>query len=167
MPIVTTSLTVGFGQQTSDGFGRNTFTCEIEADSEIDFNKKKSSFYPGDTVYISLFKGIDVANVSAGATAGSLSLIAVSQVIVREEVIAYEREDTAELSLPAASIVEYEWYGNSLGSIIFTPHENRIRVPVADGLGLLRVKYNVLADIYVLSGVPYPSCLVAFSGETP
>lgn len=154
--IVTASLTINFDA----GKGSSQFSVEVD-DRETGPNAGRTSFVPGDTVYLLLFASDNVQNVRSFVTSGSLSRGS-SVVVEKEEIITFaqEREATAKYPVVPGS-VSYEWYGPAPSSIGYSGGKF---VTPADTFAIGKVKYRTTATQYTLSGVAYPAALALFTG---
>lgn len=153
--IVTASLTINF----EAGQGSSQFQVEID-DRETGPNGGRSSFSPGDTVYLLLYASPNVSNIRSFTTSGSLS--AGSSVEVdREEIISFAQEREASPRYPVVpGSFSFEWYGPSASVTLV----NNKFVTASDVLAVGKVKYRARARSYSLSGVSYPAALVLFTG---
>ena len=122
-------------------------------------NGGRTSFSPGETAYILVYKSDNVSITDTICSAGSLSSQGSAVVSVIEEIM-FEDADTANLGKPApAGILQTVWYGRSLGSLSL--QSDRVTVKSAvKGVGVAKVTYDALAQVYALSS---PSTL---NGET-
>lgn len=157
--IVTASLTINFDA----GKGSSQFSVEVD-DREDGPNAGRTSFQPGDTVYLLLYASDNVEQIRSFVTSGSLSRGG-SVIVQKEEIITFakEREATARYPIVAGSPT-YEWYGPSPSSI--TVSNGKFITP-ADTFAIGKVKYRAQATQYTLSGVSYPAALALFTGVVP
>lgn len=151
------TIRVQFGNP--DGSGSDGH-LSAEVDTRPDgLNGGKSSFSPGETVYLLVYKSDNVSITDAICSAGSLSAQGSVVVTVIEELM-FEDSDTATLSKPArANISQVVWYGRSLGGL--TLQSDKVTVKAQDkGVAVAKVTYDALALVYALSS---PATL---NGET-
>lgn len=131
-----------------------------EIDTRPDgLNGGRSSFSPGETVYILVYKSDNVSITDTICSAGSLSAQGSAVVAVTEELM-FEDSDTAQLSKPVRStITQSVWYGRSLGSLTLQSDQVTVKA-TTKGVGVAKVTYDALAMVYALSSP------VALNGET-
>jgi len=112
-------------------------------------NGGRSSFSPGETAYILVFKTDDVSITDTICSAGSLSPHGTTTVTVTEELM-FEDADTATLGKPArSSLGQVVWFGRSLGDL--TLQSDRVTAKAANkGVGVAKVTYDALAQVYAL-----------------
>lgn len=122
-------------------------------------NGGRTSFSPGETAYILVYKSANVSITDTVCSAGSLSAQGSAVVSVTEELM-FEDSDTASLGKPARSgIGQSVWYGRSLGSLTLQSDKVSVKAS-AKGVGVAKVTYDALAVVYALSS---PATL---NGET-
>ena len=152
---VTTTLVVNFTPSTADGTG--LFTAEIDS-RDTGLNNGKTSFEPGDSVGILVYKSDDVSIDQVRSSSGSVANLGL-QSVTHTESIQFEGVATATLSRPAKAISSMKWLGNDGGAVTLT---DGINLSVANALvGVLKVTYTSEPRGYRLSGVPHP-----LNGET-
>jgi hypothetical protein len=140
--------------------GADTGHLSAEVDTRADgLNGGRSSFSPGETVYILVYKTDNVSITDTVCSAGSLSAQGSAVVAVTEELM-FEDADTASLNKPArSSLTQTVWYGRSLGNL--TVQADKVSVKAeTKGVAVAKVTYDTLALIYALSS---PATL---NGET-
>ena len=122
-------------------------------------NGGRTSFNPGETAYILVYKSDNVSITDIICSAGSLSSQGTAVVSVTEEIM-FEDADTANLGKPARTgISQTVWYGRSLGGLSLQSDKVTVKA-AAKGVGVAKVTYDALARVYALSS---PSTL---NGET-
>jgi hypothetical protein len=122
-------------------------------------NGGRTSFNPGETAYILVYKSDNVSITDTICSAGSLSSQGTAVVSVTEEIM-FEDADTANLGKPARTgISQTVWYGRSLGGLSLQSDKVTVKA-AAKGVGVAKVTYDALARVYALSS---PSTL---NGET-
>lgn len=131
-----------------------------EIDTRPDgLNGGRTSFNPGETAYILVYKSDNVSITDTICSAGSLSPQGSAIVSVTEELM-FEDADTASLGKPARSgLSQSVWYGRSLGSLTLQSDKVTVKA-AAKGVGVAKVTYDALAQVYALSS---PATL---NGET-
>ena len=157
------TIRVQFGNPDgSGGLGGSGASGHLSA--EVDtrpsgLNGGRSSFSPGETVYILVYKTDNVSITDTICSAGSLSAQGTTMVTVSEELM-FEDADTATLGKPArSSLSQSVWYGRSLGAL--TLQSDKVTVKASSkGVGVAKVSYDALALVYALSS---PATL---NGET-
>ena len=122
-------------------------------------NGGRTSFNPGETAYILVYKSDNVSITDTICSAGSLTSQGTAVVSVTEEIM-FEDADTANLGKPARTgISQTVWYGRSLGNLSLQSDKVTVKAS-AKGVGVAKVTYDALARVYALSS---PSTL---NGET-
>lgn len=167
---VTTSIVVQFTKGEADG----VMIAEVD-DREVSaggLNGGRTSFLPGDTVRLLLYKGalviIDHVEASLGAlTVGSLVTIQ------KTEDISFAGETEASLRYPVTGSFAYQWLGKNNG-VVSVVGETGLRIPEpAAGqhvVGIARVTYNTQARVYTLNhsdlGLSEYGVMAYFVGHT-
>jgi len=152
---VTATLSIGFGNVTSESDGADTLIAEI--DTRVDgLNKGKRSFLPGDDVFILVYRGSNVTIDDAIISLGSINYRPGNspQIVELEEDIVFANESDASLTRPILSIQSDQWLGTDLGNVVKTG-ELQVSLsnpPVNNYAGVNRVGYTANADVYQLSG---------------
>ncbi len=162
MPSVTTSLSINFQSPAATGEG-GSFAAEIDT-RPLGLNKGRSSFIPGDSVYILLYAGSLVSNIQATKSAGAM-VQASSIVVDQEEQISLANGREFTTRYPVTGSYSITWYGTNPGTVTKNG-DQKFNVPneaVAVGV----IKYQSTARVFILSGVIYPAAIVVFTGETP
>lgn len=150
------TIRVQFGNP--DGSGAEGH-LSAEVDSRPDgMNGGRSSFSPGETVYLLVYKTDNVNITDTICSAGSLSSNGTANVTVTEEVM-FEDSDTATLPKPASGAVSSVWQGRSLGSLTLQSDKLTVKAG-AKGVAVAKVTYIAQAQVYALSS---PSSI---NGET-
>lgn len=151
------TIRVQFGNP--DGSGSEGH-LSAEVDTRPDgLNSGRSSFNPGETAYILVFKSDGVSITDTLCSAGSLSPQGSAVVTVTEELM-FEDADTATLGKPARSgLAQTAWYGRGLGTLSLQSDKVTIKAQ-AKGVAVAKVSYEVLALVYALAS---PATL---NGET-
>lgn len=164
MPTVTTSLSINF-QSPEAGSDGGAFSAEIDSrPAPVGLNKGRTSFIPGDTVYILLYPGSQVSNIQALRSAGSLVRGATIVVDVEEQVtLANAREFS--LRYPVANTPVFTWYGATPGALTKVGDQKFSAANEVVVVG--KVNYQAIAVVYILSGIVHPAALVVFTGEAP
>lgn len=168
---VTTSIVVQFTKGSADGI------LIVEVDdrdvSEGGLNGGKTSFLPGDTVNLLLYKGALVSLDAVISSLGSLAAGA-SATVSKTEDVTFANETEATVRYPISGGFTYEWLGASNGAVSVIG-ENTLRIPApATGqiaVGIARVTYNTTATVYRLQhsdpGYAEYGIVAFFSGSTP
>lgn len=154
--IVTASLTINFDA----GKGSNQFLVEVD-DREDGPNSGRTSFNPGDTVYLLLYASDNISQIRQFVTSGSLA-VAGSVIVTKEEVIAFAQEREANARYPVMpGSATYQWYGPAPVGV---SAQGSKFVTTGDSFAIGKVTYKSRATQYVLSGVAYPAALALFTG---
>jgi len=136
-------------------FGAN-FSSSSHLSAEIDtrpggLNAGKTTFQPGDTVAILVYKTSDVTLSQVSASSGSISPASSPKVTVNKtDTITFANSREASIDVPAlgGSLDSVQWMGNDLGTITL----NGTRAIAANsGIGVANVTYSAEADVYMLT----------------
>jgi hypothetical protein len=142
------TIRVQFGNP--DGSNANGhLSAEIDTRSN-GLNGGRSSFSPGETAYILVYKTDNVTISETICSAGSLTAQGTTTVTVDEELM-FEDSDSANLGKPAkSSLTNTIWYGRNLGAL--TLQSDKISVKATSkGVGVAKVTYDTQALVYALS----------------
>ena len=152
------TIRVQFGSPDGQGASEGHLSAEVDARPD-GLNGGKTSFSPGETVYLLVYRSDNVSITETICSAGSLSAQGTVTVTVTDELM-FEETDSASLSVPArAGLTASVWYGRSLGSLTLQSDKVTVKTQ-AKGVGVAKVSYEALAQIYALAS---PASL---NGET-
>lgn len=152
------TILVQFGTSSAEGGASGHLSAEVDTRPN-GLNGGKSSFSPGETVYVLVYKTDNVTIAETLCSAGSLSAQGTTLVTLSDEMM-FEDAETTTLRVPAhGSISNTVWYGRALGSLTVQSDRTTVRAAVK-GVGVAKVTYQALAHIYALSS---PASL---NGET-
>ena len=112
-------------------------------------NAGKSTFIPGATAYLLVYKSANVSLVGADSSAGSLSQAGTVAVQHADE-LQFADVTTATLTVPADALVSYKWIGRDLGAPVIGIDRKTITVPT-QGVGVLSITYTATAVIGALA----------------
>lgn len=157
--IVTQTLTIGFNTGTKG----DSLIMEVDGRSS-GLNNGRTSFKPGDDVYILLFKSNDVTIDNVISSKGTITLEGSEspQVIENEDVLVFANDREASVSKPIVGSYGLQWVGSDLGqlqlatdAISFTLAEEP---PLAQRpyAGAALLTYNTEADVYRLTNTNIP-----------
>lgn len=130
----------------SSEYGDNViFNFELNEE----FNDNQTSFLQSDSVYINLFRVLDVNYV--GSTNGNIILYKTNKKKVVKEILYFTDSRTTDVNYPIDSTnnVDFIWYGNSLGNINVV-NNSTIRANKS-GYGVGIISYTTFYDIYKLT----------------
>lgn len=141
------TIRVQFGNP--DGSGAQGY-LSAEVDTRANgLNGGRSSFSPGETAYILVYKSNNVNITETIVSAGSLSAQGTAVVTVTEELM-FEDSDTATLGKPARSAIsQTTWFGRSLGGLTLQSDMVTVKAS-AKGVAVASVNYDALAQVYAL-----------------
>jgi hypothetical protein len=152
------TIRVQFGSSDGQGTSEGHLSAEVDARPQ-GLNGGKTSFSPGETVYILVYKSDNVSITETICSAGSLSTQGTATVTVTDELM-FEETDAASLSVPArAGIDTSVWYGRSLGTLTLQSDKVTVKSAVK-GVGVAKVTYEAQAQVYALASP------AALNGET-
>jgi len=123
-----------------------------ELDSRTDgLNNGLTSFNPGDTAYILVYKTPNVTITEATVSAGSIA-DAGTAVVELEEDVFFEDSNTASLNKPADTISSVTFYGRNLGNVTLL---DPLTIKADDkGVAVAKVKYVTTAQVAALTSPP-------------
>lgn len=163
---VTAHIVVEFGTSEADLF------MSAEVDSRpTGLNGNKTSFSPGDSVALLLFKHDLLTLVTTDVTAGSLNPIGTEYYQVTDQIITFtDDSDETTLTYPVYDGFTYKWVGVDRGAVSVS-NGNTLRKALP-GIGVLKVSYRSRATAYRLysptsvSGETTFPIVVLFVGNT-
>ncbi len=152
------TIRVQFGTPDADGGASGHLSAEVDTRPN-GLNGGRSSFNPGETVYVLVYKTDNVTVAETHCSAGSLSAQGTTLVTLSDELM-FEDAETASLRVPVhGALSTTVWYGRALGALTVQADRTTVKAAVK-GVGVAKVTYPALAHIYALSS---PSSL---NGET-
>ncbi len=140
------TIVVQFGNP--DGSG-----AEGHLSAEIDgrptgLNAGKTSFAPGDSVAILVFKTGNVRITATGCSAGSISARG-TVTVTRTEDVTFADSKTGSLSVPSTGSLSVKWLGRSLGGL-FRGADAMSITAGGKGIAVARITYQATAHVYTL-----------------
>ena len=175
--IVTASLVVGFQEQGADA-GQLPFRAEVDS-REDGYNAGKTSFRPGDDVFILLYHDPSILVTHAIATQGFLTKEGSETITGVEEIITFANQDSASVSGPIVGVPAITWYGANLGGLRVGDDASTLYVEDAGSagfpdpyVGAAKVTYDTYVTVYKLVNTlivdtPEYSITNFFIGTTP
>jgi len=144
------TIRVQFGSPDGQSGGsQGHLSAEVDARPQ-GLNGGKTSFSPGETVRILVYKSDNVSITETICSAGSLSAQGTAIVTITDELM-FEDTDTASLSVPArAGIDASVWYGRSLGTLTLQSDKVTVKASVK-GVGVAKLTYDAQALVYALA----------------
>lgn len=133
---IRTTIQVQFG---GDSTGEEYIAAEVDGRPD-GLNAGKTSFLPGETAYILVYKSSNVTINKVLSSAGSIVNASVGTV-QKEEDVFFDDTNSATLSCPATRVVSISWHGNSLGDLALQTDEMTLKSNVK-GVAVARVVYN-------------------------
>jgi hypothetical protein len=125
-------------------------------------NAGKSTFIPGATAYVLIYKSANVTVLPAESSAGSFSYGGTASIQYTEE-LQFADVANATLQVPIdGAMVSYKWIGRDLGAPVVAGDGKTVTVPIS-GVGVLKVVYNATAIIGALASPASVSDEVDFS----
>jgi hypothetical protein len=170
---VTASIVVQFTKSASSDAA---LVVEVDGRETADggLNGGKTSFMPGDTVHLLLYKTSDVILDGYLTSLGSLFPVSLVPIIIPvTEDISFAGETEAKVKYPIVSNFNYQWIGANNGPIV-PVSETTLTIPPAPAgsypVGVARVAYNTQALVFRLShsdpGLAEYSIVAFFAGHT-
>lgn len=143
------TIRVQFGSPDSQGGASGHLSAEVDA-RPGGLNGGRTSFSPGETVYILVYKSDNVRITETICSAGSLSAQGTATVTITDELM-FEDTDTASLSVPArAGLASSAWYGRDLGGLTLQSDKTTVK-SATKGVGVAKATYEALAQVYALA----------------
>lgn len=120
-------------------------------DRPTGLNAGKTSFAPGDDVYILVYKSADVVITATDCSAGSMAAAGSALVELTQELV-FEASATATLDVPASTgaLQSTTWLGRSLGALSLGA-DNTTCSAASAGVAVAVVTYRTSALVYRLS----------------
>lgn len=167
---VSTNITVTFGKETD-----TDLLLKAEVDGRDDgLNAGNTSFLPGDSVGILLFRDDLITQLDTYVTAGTLAGAGGGSFLVENEVLSFtdneELNQEVSFQYPVYSGFTSKWLGNDGGAIQVIERQTA-RKPAA-GIGVALVSYTTNYQAYrlnspaILNGETEFSILVVFMGSS-
>ena len=168
---VSTNITVQFGAAATDA----GLLLKAEVDSRDDgLNAGNTSFIPGDSVGILLFRDDLITQLDTVTTAGTLVQAGSGTFLVQDEALTFsdntEINQEVSFQYPVYSGFTYKWLGTDGGAIQVIERQTA-RKPSA-GIGVALVSYTTFYTAYrlnspaILNGETEFSILVVFIGNS-
>ena len=140
---VTTNIVVEFGEGVSDLF----MMAEVDG-RDGGLNSGRTSFIPGDSVGILLFKDDRITKITTELTAGTLSKIGKGTFEVKDEIVVFTDDNEARMRYPIDANFVYKWIGVDRGNLAVTDGLT-IRKSI-DGIGVAKISYTAEYTAYRL-----------------
>lgn len=155
-----TSIVISFGDQAGAASAANAHLSAKVDDRATGLNNGNTSFKPGDTCWILIFKSDNVALdgdpiLSAGTLSGGQQVTGISMT----EQITFSNTNTSSISVPSTGISTTKWLGRSLGSLSLSGNKSEV---TASSKGVAVAKVTYLANATAFS-ITAPATL---DGET-
>lgn len=142
------TIVVQFGTPGDSSSTAGHLSAEI--DSRPDgLNAGKTSFVPGDSVAILVYKTSNVTIDEVGCSSGSIRPSGTTTVS-RTEDLTFANSKTSSLSAPATGGLTTTWLGRSLGSLSRGPDGTTVTAG-SSGIAVARVTYTALAHVYTIN----------------
>lgn len=159
--IVTATLSIGFGAA-SAAAGADSLIAEVDGREE-GLNAGKTSFNPGDEVFILLYKSSNVTVDAVVPSFGTIAKLPGLEVVELEEDVVFANVPEASVSRPIVQLITDEWLGIDLGGIIKTGELQVSLSSPPTGLppagvyaGVNRLTYKSNATVYRLTNTLLP-----------
>lgn len=151
--VITTSLVVNFNKSSDSS---DILKLEID-DREDGLNNGKTSFAPGDTVYLLLFKSPNVTIDNILCTTGSIANVG-SAVKSIDDFINFPNEQETNADYPVSGGFTYSLLGGNYNAPLTVINDGTAFKwaapvsPAAPKIAIFRVRYNSNAIVLRLSG---------------
>jgi hypothetical protein len=151
------TIRVQFGNPDPNAAGHLSAEVDTRPDG---LNGGRTSFSPGETIYILVYKSENVTITDTICSAGSITAQGSTALTLTEEVM-FEDSDTSQLPKPSrlSSLASSLWYGRSLGSLTLQSDKMTVKAQ-SKGVAVAKVTYTAEASVYALTA---PASL---NGET-
>jgi len=166
--MATATIVVQFGNGSGTGSDA-TGHLSAEVDSRPDgLNGGKTSFVPGEPVFLLVYKSANVAIQDVATSAGSCVQSGSATVTTTEDVT-FENTDESSVQRPMLALSAVEWFGRSLGALSVSGDLTGLKA-ASKGVAVARVTYTAQADVYrldspaTLNGSADFTILVVFTG---
>lgn len=150
------TIRVSFGVS---GMGEESYYISAEVDdrdaADGGLNGGVTSFSPGDPVAILVYHSANINVDSVTASAGSASIGGSVTVTKKDVECIFENTKTASISIPAQSISNQRWIGQSLGTASLTADKQNVQVG-NKGLGVLMLDVTTTANVVNLTNTLVP-----------
>ena len=143
--VVTTNIVVQFGSE--DDADKYHLSAEIDS-REDGYNKGKTSFIPGDSPYLLIYKS-DELSLSFDVSTGGLSSRS-SELIAVDDFVTFANSDQEDVSKPPSGGVTLKRIAGSPGATI---SNMTISLPEPD-VAVWKASYATRAYVYQLVGIP-------------
>jgi len=145
-----TTITVKFGRPDGTGVdGHLSAAVDTRPNGLNGQAGGQTSFAPGATVAILIYRTNNVTITQTGCSAGSLSMGEQATVNITEDII-FADEQESNISKPAISTPTVQWFGRSLGAVTLKPDQTTLRAS-SQGVAVARVSYQARADVLRLT----------------
>jgi len=142
------TIKIQFGSDSADALASDHMSAEVDSRA-TGLNGGKTSFEPGDSVYILAYLSDNLRITAADCSAGTISA-AGSTTVSQTQELTFEGVATASLDVPASgSLGAVTWWGRSLGSISLGADKTTCTAGSA-GVAVAQVTYPANALIYRL-----------------
>lgn len=143
------TITVKFTNAAAAAAANAHLSAEVDS-RPAGLNAGKTTFIPGTSAYMLIYKSPNVALVAGEASAGSFSYGGTA-VVQQSEELQFLDVATATLKVPReGDIVSYQWIGRDLGTPSVGVDGKTITVPTA-GVAVLKIVYDAIATIGALT----------------
>lgn len=153
---ITTTIVVQFKGGGLDDAGR--IQAELDSTREGNLNGGKTTFGPGDSVHILVYKSTGIVVSLPTTSVDTIQGTAVTKegegTLEVEETLRFVNQRDATARFPIQSLDSFKWVGNSLG--LLTQIDDITLRASTEGLSIAKVVYTAAFEIYRLSGVPVP-----------
>jgi len=144
-----TTIQVSFSTPGADAYSNAHLSAEIDS-REGGLNAGKTSFAPGDDVYILVYKSSNVEISSVAVSAGSCSGQGSVNVSTTEDVIFADSVESSLGKPCAGGLTSQKWLGNNLGAISLGSDQTTLTI-AAKGVGVAKVGFDSTALVYKLT----------------
>ena len=156
-----TTVVVQFTNPAAAAAANAHLSAEIDSRPE-GLNSGKSTFIPGTSAYLLIYKSANVQLLQAQSSAGSFSYSG-TVLVQRTDELQFADVATASLAAPMdGAIVSYKWIGRDLGVPTVGVDGKTVTVPTS-GVGVLSITYNSTATIGALASPATVSGEIDFS----
>lgn len=150
------ALTINFGVEAAE----EDISIDLSLDEAMNVDaegEQVTKFYFGDTAYLKTITSRRDIPTTLKTSWGKVSSLVTGEIHSAEDLVTFANEASGRLTYPAQAINRYEWWGNApAAKPVFSGSDITFSAPV---IGIMKVYYNTLKDIWALTVTAGQGCL--------